>query len=100
MKVRKQAGWSRFRPQLFHFRTSEGHEVDLVLEDPRAGLVGIEVKARASVGPADLRGLRMLSEVAGARFRRGVVLYTGAEIVPFGANLHAVPVQAVWEWRE
>jgi hypothetical protein len=27
-----------------------------------------------------------------------VVLYAGTEIVPFGANLHAVPLRALWEW--
>jgi hypothetical protein len=37
--------------------------------------------------------------MAGRRFRRGIVLYTGAEIVPFGAGLFALPVEALWRWN-
>jgi hypothetical protein len=69
-----------------------------VLDEPGEGIVGIEVKAKASIDARDFKGLRFLTEAAGRRFRRGLVLYTGAGIVPFGANLHAVPVQALWEW--
>lgn len=50
------------------------------------------------VSAADFKGLRALAEVAGRRFRRGIVLYTGAEIVPFGAGLFALPAEALWRW--
>ncbi len=96
MELRKQAGWSRLRPQLFHFRLQTGQEVDLVLEDAAGNLVGIEVKASTSVSSNDFKGLRFLAETVGRRFRRGVVLYTGDEAVSFGANLHAMPVDALW----
>lgn len=96
-ELKKQAGWSHSRPKLFHFRT-EGHEVDLVLEGPGGAIVGIEIKAKASVDAADLKGLRVLREAAGRRFHRGLLIYTGAEVVPFAEELHAVPVGAVWEW--
>lgn len=99
MEVAKQAEWSRTRPHLHHFRTSEGHEVDLVLENAAGSLVGIEIKAAASVGEGDFRGLRLLAQVAGKRFHRGVLLHTGAEVVPFGLRLHAVPIEALWTWR-
>jgi hypothetical protein len=33
---------------------------------------------------------------AGKKFIRGILLYAGAEIVSFGANLHAVPISALW----
>jgi uncharacterized protein len=32
----------------------------------------------------------------GQRFQRGVVLYTGVELLPFGQRFHALPVQALW----
>lgn len=95
-ELAKQASWSRTQPAAFHFRTHAGREVDLVLESPSGRLVGVEVKASATVTAGDLRGLRELAEVAGDRFVRGVVLYAGAEAVPFAANLHAVPVEALW----
>jgi len=43
----------------------------------------------------DFAGLRMLGELAGDRMRRGIVLYTGDEPVPFGPDLAAVPVHEV-----
>jgi len=99
-ELRKQIGWSRRRnhsaPRLYHLRESTGAEVDLVLEDPAGQLVGIEVKASATVAGHDFKGLRALAAMAGARFRRGIVLYTGREAVPFGANLLALPLGALW----
>jgi hypothetical protein len=41
--------------------------------------------------------MRRLADAIGDRFLRGVVLYTGREVVPFAANLHAVPVPSLWE---
>jgi hypothetical protein len=32
----------------------------------------------------------------GERFLRGIVLYTGDQPVPFGSNLYALPVSALW----
>lgn len=98
MELVKQAGWSADPPTLHHFRTHEGEEVDLVLERRGGALVGIEVKSAATVSAADFKGLRALAEVAGRRFRRGIVLYTGGEIVPFGDKLFALPVDALWRW--
>lgn len=96
MEVRKHMGWSQTHFQAFHFRSQAGPEVDLVLEDAAGNIVGIEVKARATVTARDFTGLRTLAELAGRRFRRGVVFYTGATAVPFGLNLHALPVNALW----
>lgn len=100
MELVKQSGWSVDPPALYHFRTHEGDEVDLVLERRGGALVGIEVKSAATVSAADFKGLRALAEIAGQRFQRGIVLYTGSEIVPFGAGLFALPVEALWRWSE
>ena len=99
MELVKQVGWSIDPPALHHFRTHEGDEVDLVLERRNGALVGIEVKSAATVSTSDFKGLRALAEAAGRRFRRGFVLYTGTEVVPFGAGLFALPVEALWRWR-
>lgn len=96
MELVKSAPWSETRPGLFHVRTSAGQEVDVVLEDRRRRLVGIEVKASATVGATDFKGLRLFQELTGERFTCGVVLYTGREILPFGPGLWALPLQALW----
>lgn len=96
MELRKQITWSRTRPGMFHFRTAVGHEVDIVLEARGGRIVGIEVKASATLGAEDLKPLRLFAEAMGKRFHRGVLLYTGSEPVTFGPNLHALPVSALW----
>lgn len=96
MELKKQVGWSRTRAQVFHFRTQAGQEVDFVLEDRSGRLVGIEVKASATVDGNDFRGLKSLAEDSGERFVRGVLLYAGKEVIPFGRQLHALPLDALW----
>jgi len=96
-ELTRQRGWSESRAALFHYRTHGQQEVDFVLEDPRGRIVGIEVKKTASPGSNDFKGLRHLQEVAGKRFHRGILLYTGTESVPFGPDLYALPVSALWQ---
>ncbi len=92
----RAASWSRTRPTLHHLRTADGVEVDLVLEDRAGRLVGVEIKATASVATSDFRGLRMLADCAGDRFVGGVVLHLGERAVPFGDRLHALPLGCLW----
>lgn len=96
-EVRKQAGWSRFHVTPYHFRTAAGQEVDLVLEGPGQRIAGIEVRASANVNQKDFSGLRALSEAAGERFARGVVLYLGEQRLPFAGDLWALPIAALWK---
>ncbi len=96
MELTKQISWSKTRPHLFHFRSLRGNEVDLVLEDRRRRIVGIEVKASGTVIEADFKNLKLLSEIARGTFHRGVVLYTGSDVIPFGKNLLALPVSILW----
>ena len=96
MELVKQASWAERSVRLHHFRTSAGREVDFVLEDRTGGVAAIEVKAGATVGPRDVAGLRLLEEVLGDRFIRGVVLYGGSAVVPFGKRLAAWPIETLW----
>jgi predicted AAA+ superfamily ATPase len=95
-ELRKQRTWSETRVEMFHLRTTAGREVDLVLEDSLGRIVGIEVKATASVGKQDFLGLEAIAEATGKRFVRGLVLYRGANSVPFGERYIALPVDALW----
>jgi len=72
-------------------------EVDLILEDRKKQLYGIEIKSTAPVGQNDFKGLKRLAEIAGKKFQRGIVQYSGEHTVGgFGENLLAVPLSAVW----
>ena len=96
-ELRKQATWSHTRVSLYHFRTTDGQEVDLVLEDRLGNIVGIEVKSSSRVTPDDFKGLSYLQRKAGRKFLKGFVIYTGNQTVPFGNNLYALPINLVWE---
>ena len=97
MEIRKQLGWSSIDARMTHFRSHSGLEVDLVLEDRAGDMVGIEVKAAATVRANDVHGLRRLSEQVPKRWHRGVVFYLGPQAVPFGERLDALPISALWE---
>ena len=59
-------------------------------------IVGIEVKAASSVAADDFMHLAYLRRRIGDRLHRGLVLYTGDRVVPFGPGLWAVPIDALW----
>jgi len=80
----------------YHLRTVKGHEVDFILEDSSGRLLGVEVKASATVGTDDFRHLRAFSEWAGERWAGGIVFYLGTTQAPFGAGLWASPIQCLW----
>lgn len=82
--------------KILHFRENRGSEVDFVLERSPGEIVGIEVKASATVHPMDFLGLRKLAETVGGRFVCGILLYDGDHIEEFAANLHAMPFNVLW----
>lgn len=92
----KHLAFSAQRLSLWHYRTQTDVEVDFVLENPSGQITGIEVKASATVDGKDFKGLRHLRESEPATFMRGIVLYAGREIVPFGDRLWAVPLSMWW----
>ncbi len=96
MELQKQLAWSKTQPQCFYWRAAGGQEVDILLEDSAGRLVGVEVKASATLCRRDVSGMQSLAASCGPRWLRGVVLYTGAEVIPFAANLHGVPLSTLW----
>lgn len=95
-EIRKQLGWSEVQPKIHHFRSAGQEEIDVVLEDARKRVVGIEIKASSSVERRDFRHLERLRDDLGGRFTLGLVLYTGRETVGFGERLYATPISALW----
>ena len=82
--------------RLLYYRDADKFEVDVVIENAAGHLVGIEVKASASVNAADLRGLRKLASMAGKQFKLGVLLYDGTETLPLGGGIWAAPLATLW----
>ncbi len=84
---------------LYHYRTRDGAEVDIVAEAADGRIVAFEVKAARSVSRAASRaliGLRDLVDRAGGRFVAGVVLYLGDQALPAGDRLTVLPLSHLW----
>lgn len=95
-EVLKLMAASDLRLTPYHFRDQQMREVDIVLERDDGTIVGIEIKASASVAARDFAGLRTLAQACGDRFAYGVVLYDNTDVVPFGDRIAAVPLSALW----
>ena len=95
-ELRRHLRWADTAATAWHFRRAVGQEVDLVLETPDQRIVGAEVKASASITQGDFSGLRELASAAGKDFVRGVVFYTGEQLMPFDEHLWAVPLGVLW----
>jgi predicted AAA+ superfamily ATPase len=95
-EVLKLATVSERQIALYHYRDKDKNEVDIVIEDEAGGVVGLEIKASATVRPADFAGLRKLAAAAGRNFRSGVVLHDGDAVIGFGEHLFAAPLSCLW----
>ncbi len=80
-----------------HYRDKDRLEVDLVLERPPGKIVGIEVKAGATVRPDDFKGLARLKEITGPRFACGIILHDGERVQQTASRLFAMPLKMLWE---
>jgi len=81
---------------LLYYRDVDKFEVDVVIENAAAQVIGVEVKASATVKENDFRGLKKLADAAGEHFKMGIVLYDGTETMPMGKGLWAAPISSLW----
>jgi uncharacterized protein len=95
-EVLKQASWSDESHTLYHYRDKDQDEVDLVIETGSGTLIGIEIKAAATVKAEDFKGLRKLAGACGEHFKLGIVLYDGERTLPFGDHFFAAPISCLW----
>ena len=95
-ELRKQASWLDEPVTLGHWRTSDGAEVDLVIEYDDGRVVAFEIKASERAPGKDFRGLAQLRDLLGARFIGGIVLTTGSRSYTYEDRLHVMPVDRLW----
>jgi len=94
-ELERQASWSPQPLTFWHYREGE-REVDTIVEWPSGEIVGVEVKASATVRARDFTGLAHLRDRVGARLRAGLVVYAGQRTLPFGNRLWALPLPGLW----
>jgi len=92
----KQVSWLDESVTVGHWRTSDGEEVDLVVEFDDGRVLAFEVKAGERVAGKDFRGLRKLRDALGARFIAGVALSLGSRSYTFEEGLHVMSADRLW----
>jgi len=97
MELIKQATWSTTPVELFFYRDTEKREVDLVVESASGDVVAIEAKSAAVTTASDVRGLRVLRDKLGERFKTGVVVYSGEHTLPIEDRIWALPISGLWK---
>ncbi len=78
------------RPRLSFFRTSDGREVDLIVETGDR-FVPIEVKTTATPRPQAADGIRLFRDLVGDRCDPGLVVHPGDVRLPLGPGASALP---------
>jgi len=96
-EIRKNLPYQRDHWRLYHWRNNRGREIDILAEADRT-LVGIEVKASATVGVQDFKHLKWFAEEGpgSAWTFVGIVIYLGDQPLTFGPGLFALPLSVLW----
>jgi len=95
MKAAKALG--PFSVSHFNPVQNQGREVDFIVENPKGEAIGIEVKMSGTIDEKDWANMSVLSNTIGKRFKKGIVIYTGTELMQIARNIWAVPVNFLWE---
>ncbi|MFM7465430.1 MAG: ATP-binding protein, partial [Cyanobium sp.] len=94
------ASWSDDTYHLMMYRDKDQLEVDVVIANGLGELVGVEVKASASLHSGHSAGLHRFASQAGDRFLGGVILYDGIQALPMGSAagrpIWALPLASLW----
>ena len=78
------------------YRTSDGREVDFVLERNNK-LVAIEVKHAENITEKDLAGIKELQASTGDDFHCGIVLCNTPRVIAYDDNIYLLPFSALWQ---
>jgi len=75
----------------------DGKETDFVIEKDNGETIAVEVKLDSTLHDNDFKNIELCRNTIGNKFKKGIVLYTGEDLVPYGDKLWAVPVNFLWE---
>jgi uncharacterized protein len=96
-QLRAELAASSNDPRLYHLRDEQGRrEIDLLIETAGGQLIGIEVKAAATVTASDARHLAWLRDETGDAFVAGIVFHAGPRVFPVSDRIIAAPVSTLW----
>lgn len=81
-------------PQKFYFcRTSQGDEIDLLVQDDR-GLVAYEIKTATSIKSSDIRGFQGAMEQL--RLEKGIIVNYGEENISLSKKIEVKSAETMF----
>ena len=83
---------SHFNPVREH-----GKETDFIIEKDNGEAVAVEVKLDSTLNEKDFKNLELCRNTIGDKLIKGILIYTGESIVPFGDRLWAVPINYLYK---
>jgi hypothetical protein len=92
MEIRTALSFRGRRPDLYFWRTSNGAEVDIVVENGPT-LVPVEVKLSGTPKMTMARGLQLFRQEYGEHADTGWVVHSGEHLLPLGNGNLAVPFE-------
>lgn len=97
-EIKSHIECSEKRYQLSQYRDKDKREIDFILEDEEGSIAAIEVKAGSNISKSHFQHIRWFrSKYAQDANFRGILLYTGENVLSFGEDLWAVPISALWD---
>lgn len=91
-ELQRQISWSQQILTPYYFRTSDGREVDFIVENEKGKILGIEIKAKTTLTPKDWSTLQLLESDLRDDFVQGIVVYQGNKILSLSSKIKAIPI--------
>ena len=95
-ELMKQITWNTNFVKMYHFRSANNQEVDIILERIDGKIIGIEVKSNQNVSPQDIKGMKYLKDQVPDLWHRGILFYCGNEVIQLTEDIIALPISALW----
>lgn len=97
LELAKQRVWSEQLYRIYHYRDTDGLEIDVVIELADGRLIALEVKAATDVTAKAWRNLERFRERFAEREVVGVCFYAGAQPWVLHGWLYVLPITALWQ---
>lgn len=92
MEFIKHQSWSNIRFNVYHYRTENNEEIDLIIETDQGNMLAIEVKASKTIDKRSLKAIKNLQAALPHKIIKGFVIYNGDKVIPLAQDIWALPL--------
>jgi predicted AAA+ superfamily ATPase len=96
LELFKQQTWTNIPVNIYHYRTQEGYEIDIVIESFQSDIIAIEVKSSQKIDKKHIAGIKRFQETYKKRLVKGIILYGGDTCIEVDKNVIALPISTLW----